>query len=74
MYNRLAQLDPVARLQYGLMIVLGSLCLLAALAPIGYELKVAAVSVTFGITVGLWLSHLITVVIVPETRDRAVPE
>lgn len=62
MIGRLKKLDPAARLQYSLMIVLGSVCLLAALAPIDSEVKIAAVSVTFGITVGLWISHLITVI------------
>lgn len=63
MIDRFQRLDPVARLQYTLMIVLGGTCLVAALAPLPSDVKIAAVSVTFGITVGLWISHLITVVL-----------
>lgn len=63
MIDRLERLDPAARIQYTLMILLGSACLVAAFAPIQYDVRVAAVSVTFGITVGLWVSHLITVVL-----------
>jgi hypothetical protein len=73
MIDRLERLDPVTRLQYGLMVILGTACILAAIAPITYDVKVAAVSVTFGITVGLWVSHLITVV-VPQRVDVAVDE
>ena len=73
MIDRLERLDPVTRLQYGLMVLLGAACILAAIAPISYDVKVAAVSVTFGITVGLWVSHLITVV-VPQRVDVAVDE
>jgi hypothetical protein len=73
MIDRFQRLDPVAKLQYTLMIILGGACILAAFAPLPSELKVAAVSVTFGITVGLWVSHLITVV-VPGTGAAAVNE
>lgn len=68
MIDRLERLDSVTRLQYGLMIIVGSACLIAAIAPINYELKVAAVSVTFGFTVGLWVSHLISVVLTPSSN------
>lgn len=73
MFNRIERLGRVARLQYTLMILLGSTCLLAALAPITYEVKIAAVAVTFGITAGIWISHLITVV-VPQSTSMAVEE
>ncbi|MEF8775015.1 MAG: hypothetical protein V5A43_00740 [Haloarculaceae archaeon] len=68
MIDRYERLDRATRLQYALMIILGGVCILAALAPITYDVKVAAVSVTFGITAGLWLSHLITKVLSPRTR------
>jgi hypothetical protein len=55
------------------MIILGSACILAALAPITYDVKVATVSVTFGITVGLWVSHLINMVL-PRSATVAVNE
>lgn len=73
MIDRFQRLDRATRLQYTLMIILGSACLLVALSPITYDVKVAAVSVTFGITVGLWVSHLITVVL-PRRPGVAVDE
>ena len=73
MLNRFQRLDRPTKLQYTLMIILGTTCLLAALAPITYDVKVAAVSVTFGITVGLWISHLISVA-VPRSASVAVDE
>jgi hypothetical protein len=73
MIDRFQRLDPVAKLQYTLMIILGGTSILAALAPLPPKLKVAAVSVAFGITVGLWLAHLMTVVL-PGRQTAAVDE
>ncbi|WP_174182920.1 hypothetical protein [Halococcoides cellulosivorans] len=73
MIDRARSLDRASSIQYALMIVLGSACFVAALAPIGNELKIAAVSLFFGITAGLWVSHLITVVY-PRHRSGEVGE
>lgn len=54
MIYRSQRLDSVAKLQYILMNVLGGTCILAALVPLPSALKIAAVSITFGITAGLW--------------------
>jgi len=62
MIDRAQRLDRASKIQYALMIALGSACFAAALAPMGEELKIAAVSLCFGVTSGLWVSHLITVV------------
>lgn len=54
-------MDRLTRIQYGLMIVFGGGCVVLALSPLPQEIRVAAVSMTFGLTVGLWLSHLMGV-------------
>lgn len=54
-------MDRVTRIHYGLMGVFGVTCIGTALAPLQQDLQIAAISVTFGITIGLWVSHLIIV-------------
>lgn len=62
MIDRVRHLDRASRIQYALMIVLGTACFGAAVAPLGSDLQIAAVSLFFGLTAGLWVSHLITVI------------
>lgn len=50
------------RIQYGLMFVFGSLCLLAAVAPLETLTKAVTVASLFGLTAGIWISHLIQTV------------
>ncbi|MEF8777599.1 MAG: hypothetical protein V5A36_01675 [Natronomonas sp.] len=52
-------MDRLTKTQYGLMAVFGLACIVAALAPLQQNIRIAAVSMTFGLTVGLWLSHLL---------------
>ncbi|PSP44481.1 hypothetical protein BRC68_02995 [Halobacteriales archaeon QH_6_64_20] len=61
MIEQLKRVDRQTRVQYGLMIVFGGLCLVAALAPLDDLTRTAAVGTTFGFTAGLWVSHLIGV-------------
>lgn len=61
MIERFESLDSITQIQYGLMFVFGVACIGAAVAPIGDLAKATGVAATFGITVGLWVSHLITV-------------
>jgi intracellular septation protein A len=53
--------DVQTRVQYGMMIVFGTLCLVAAAAPLDLLIKVTAVSTLFGLTAGLWISHLVQI-------------
>ena len=55
----LNDMDRLTKIQYALMAVFGLACIVAALAPLQQNLRIAAVSMTFGLTVGLWLSHLL---------------
>lgn len=51
-------MDRLTKMQYGLMIVFGGACVVLALSPLQEQIRIAAVSMTFGLTVGLWFSHL----------------
>lgn len=53
--------DVQTRVQYGMMIIFGALCLIAAAAPLELIIKVTAVSTLFGLTAGLWISHLVQI-------------
>jgi hypothetical protein len=55
-------LDLDTRIQYGMMFLFGALCLVAAVAPLDTLVKAVVVSVLFGFTAGLWVSHLIQIV------------
>ena len=59
--NTLRQVNIETRIQYGLMILFGALSLIAAVAPLDVLTKAVVVSVLFGFTGGLWVSHLIQV-------------
>jgi fatty acid desaturase len=58
----LRNLDVDTRIQYGLMFLFGGLCLLAAVAPLAVLTKAVVVSVLFGFTAGIWVSHLVQIV------------
>jgi len=49
------------RIQYGLMLVFGALCILVAVAPLADPLRITAVGTLFGFTAGIWVSHLVQV-------------
>jgi hypothetical protein len=53
--------DVQTRVQYGMMIIFGTLCLIAAVAPLELLIKATAVSTLFGLTAGLWISHLVQI-------------
>jgi len=74
MIDQLKRIDRQTRVQYGLMVIFGGLCLVAALAPLDDLTRTAAVGTTFGFTAGLWVSHLIGVLqrAVEENVDAAV--
>ena len=46
----ITRLDLDTRIQYGLMLLFGGLCLLAAVAPLGTLTKAVVVSALFGFT------------------------
>jgi len=60
--KQIRQLDLETRIQYGLMFLFGTLCLIAAVAPLELLIKAVIVSTLFGFTAGLWVSHLVQIV------------
>lgn len=61
MLETLQRLTQQTRIQYGLMLVFGTLCILVAIAPLADPLRITAVGTLFGFTAGLWVSHLVQV-------------
>jgi Flp pilus assembly pilin Flp len=49
------------RVQYGLMLVFGTLCIVTALSPLQDPIRITTVGALFGFTAGMWVSHLIQV-------------
>lgn len=70
--KKLQGLDLETRIQYGLMFLFGTLCLIAAVAPLELLVKAVLVSTLFGFTAGLWVSHLVQ--IVQKAADRPAAE
>ena len=60
MKSMLTNADPLTKIQYGLMVVFGTLTAAVSFAPLGMELRIMGAGTLFGVTVGLWLSHLLT--------------
>ncbi|MFC7077805.1 hypothetical protein [Haloarcula halophila] len=57
--DKLGDIDLDTRIQYGLMFLFGALCLVAAIAPLGTLIKAVTVAALFGLTAGIWISHLV---------------
>jgi hypothetical protein len=61
MLDEIRHANRDTRVQYAMMILFGSLCILAAFAPLEETVRIATVSTLFGFTAGLWVSHLVQV-------------
>ena len=61
MLATLQRMTQQTRIQYGLMVVFGALCILVAVAPLADPLRITAVGTLFGFTAGIWVSHLVQV-------------
>ena len=61
MLATLQRMTQQTRIQYGLMLVFGALCILVAVAPLAEPLRTTAVGTLFGFTAGIWVSHLVQV-------------
>ena len=68
----ITRLDLDTRIQYGMMLLFGGLCLVAAVAPLATLTKAVVVSALFGFTGGLWVSHLVQ--IIQRAAETAQPE
>lgn len=56
---RIREMDSDIKINYAMMVIFGLASVGAAFAPVSQDLRIAAVALFFGLTVGLWLSHLI---------------
>lgn len=61
MLEEIRRANRDTRVQYILMLVFGSLCVGAAIAPLPNDIRITAVGTLFGFTAGLWVSHLVQV-------------
>ena len=61
MLEAIRQVDRETRIQYGLMLVFGALCIVVAFAPLAESIRFTAVGTLFGFTAGIWISHLVQV-------------
>jgi Flp pilus assembly pilin Flp len=61
MLEQLRRVNRLTRIQYGLMLTFGALCILTAFAPLEETIRITIVGTLFGFTAGLWVSHLVQV-------------
>ena len=61
MLEEIRRVNSVTRVQYGLMLIFGTLCIVAALAPLEETIRITTVGTLYGFTAGLWVSHLVQV-------------
>jgi uncharacterized membrane protein YdjX (TVP38/TMEM64 family) len=61
MFEQLRRVNRQTRIQYGLMLTFGVLCILTAFAPLEESIRITAVGTLFGFTAGIWVSHLVQV-------------
>ena len=63
MLEELRRVNRETRVQYSLMVIFGSLCIVAAFAPLEETIRITTVGTLFGFTAGLWVSHLIQILL-----------
>lgn len=61
MIEAIRKANRETRVQYGLMFVFGSLCLISAFAPLSDPVRLTTVGTLFGFTAGLWVAHLVQI-------------
>jgi Flp pilus assembly pilin Flp len=61
MINEIRRANRATRVQYGLMLIFGTLCIITAFAPLEEAIRITTVGTLFGFTAGLWVSHLVQV-------------
>ncbi|MHB9285550.1 hypothetical protein ACKVMT_00745 [Halobacteriales archaeon Cl-PHB] len=61
MLESVRRVNSQTRIQYGLMVVFGTLCILTAFAPLAEPIRLTAVGTLFGFTAGIWVSHLVQI-------------
>ena len=59
MLGFISDMDTLTQLQYSLMLLFGTITVLGAFSPLALTERAVLTGVALGITVGLWLSHLV---------------
>ena len=78
MLDAIRRVNAETRIQYGLMVLFGTLCIVVAFAPLAELIRLTTVGTLFGFTAGLWIAHLVQVLSraarATEPTSRSVPE
>ncbi|WP_433634452.1 hypothetical protein [Halomicrococcus sp. NG-SE-24] len=61
MFEEIRQVNRGTLIQYVLMFIFGTLCVVVAFTPLEEPIRITAVGTLFGFTAGLWVSHLIQI-------------
>jgi hypothetical protein len=61
MLEEIRRANRDTRVQYALMLIFGTLCIVTAFAPLEDPVRITTVGTLFGFTAGLWVSHLVQV-------------
>ena len=73
MIDEVRRVSQATRIQYALMLIFGTLCIITAFAPLEESIRITTVGTLFGFTAGLWVSHLVQVLQhATESRDADV--
>lgn len=56
-------MDYLTKVQYLMMVVFGAVTVVFAFGPFSTEVRIMGAGVAFGVTVGLWFSHLLSMVV-----------
>ena len=63
MLGQISRMDYLTKVQYLMMLLFGAVTAAFAFAPLGTETRIMGAGVAFGVTVGLWFSHLLSMVV-----------
>ena len=74
MIDSIRGMDKLTRAQYLLMLVFGSVTVVGGFAPLGLTTRVAITGVALGVTIGLWLSHLLKMLHLSIYQAKTQPE
>ncbi len=61
MLDEIRRVNRATRVQYSLMLIFGTLCIVTAFAPLEESIRITTVGTLFGFTAGIWVSHLVQV-------------
>ena len=63
MLGQIRRMDYLTKVQYLMMLLFGAVTALFAFGPFETDVQIMGAGVAFGVTVGLWFSHLLSMVV-----------